>query len=160
MLRAWREDFAQMMRDQAWRERDSDMYETDQGGKQTRCTEQRRKRSTSCGARRIDRQRLHATGRVVDPNHSKLEQTRKAVNAVGRCRGRSRTARRGVWAGDVRYFAMNLPRVQTVGNGWRAVRRPCAIDGGRTQSESKTRQFEPLSAKARASDQRTDLSGF
>jgi len=153
---ALREDFAQMMRDQGVRERDSNMYRgRTRAESKTRCNRaQRRKRSTVMRARvESIANELHATGRVVDPNHSKLEQTRKAVvtqwkmvadvlDSRARCVGRRRALLRD-----------DLPRVQTDRDGWPRSSSTMCIDGGRTQSESKTRRSSRCPAKARASDQ-------
>ena len=118
MLRAWREDFAQMMRDQGVAANATPkVYRgRTKGGKDDAVYRaQRRKHSTVMRARvESIAKELDATGRVVDSNHSKLEQTRKAVVAQWKMVADILDSQGEiVLAGDVRYFAMNLPRVQT-----------------------------------------------
>jgi hypothetical protein len=118
MLRAWREDFAQKMREQGVAANATPgVYRgRNKGGKKDAVYRaQRHNHSTSVRARveSIARE-LQATGRIVDPEHAKLERTRKAVLAQWKTvadilDGQGEV----VLAGDVRYFAMNLPRVQT-----------------------------------------------
>jgi relaxase-like protein len=118
MLRAWREDFAQMMRDQAvganatpsvYRGRNKSMK------KDASYRAQRRRHSTLVRSfvESIS-QELRATGRISDQNHTKLEQTRRAVIAQWRTVA-DILDRQGeiTLAGDVRYFAAHFPPVLT-----------------------------------------------
>jgi hypothetical protein len=118
MLRAWREDFAQKMREQgvapnatpaAYRGRNK------RGRKDAVYRAQRHNHSTAVRARvESIASELKATGRIVDPKRAKLEEARKAVleqwkTVADILDGQGEV----VLAGDVRYFAQNLPRVQT-----------------------------------------------
>ncbi len=118
MLRIWREDFARMMRAQgvaanatprALRGRNKGHTRTDI------LRAQQRKASTS-ELRRIKdiAKELQQTGRVSDPAHARLVETRKVLLAQWEQVARTLDAQGEiVLAGDVRYYAKNLPPVLT-----------------------------------------------
>ena len=122
MLREWREAFAQKMREQgvaANATRGVCRGRNKGGKKDAAYRAQRYNHSTSVRARvESIAKELQATGHIVDPEHAKLEQTRKAVVAQWKTvadilDGQGEV----VLAGDVRYFAAHLPRVQTTRSG-------------------------------------------
>jgi hypothetical protein len=76
---------------------------------------QRHNHSTSVRARvESIAKELQATGRIVDPEHAKLEETRKVVLEQGKTVADILDSQgEVVLAGNVRYFAMHLPPVRT-----------------------------------------------
>ena len=116
MLRAWREDFAERMREQGVAANATPSVYRGRNKSTKKAAAYRAQRYGSAmalGAQVLSIAReLQATRRIVDPNHSKLEQTRKDVVAQWKSVA-DILDRQGevMLAGDVRYFAANLPRV-------------------------------------------------
>lgn len=118
MLRAWREEFARMMREQGvaanatpsiYRGRNKS------GKKDTAYRAQRRNHSTVVRARiESIAKELRATGKIADPKHDQLEQSRDAVVAQWKTVANILDQQGEITlAGDVRYFAAHLPPVLT-----------------------------------------------
>jgi hypothetical protein len=118
MLREWREDFARMMRDQGIAANATPRAvrgQSRQGARDAAYRMRRRGSSLSLRARveSVARE-LQKTGTIHDPARAKLLDTRKAVVA-GWMQIASTLDAQGeiTLAGDVRYFANQLPRVLT-----------------------------------------------
>jgi hypothetical protein len=118
MLRAWREDFAQKMREQGVAANATpSVY---RGRNKRRRTDavyraQRHNHSTAVRARVVSiTEELQATGRIVDPKRANLKETRRAVLAQWR-KVADILESQGeiVLAGDVRYFTAHLPPMRT-----------------------------------------------
>lgn len=118
MLRAWREDFAERMREQSVAANATPGVYRGRNKSTKKAAAYRAQRYGSAMALRERvvgiANELRATGRIVDQNHSKLEKTRKHVVAQWKSVA-DVLDRQGevVLAGDVRYFAANLPSVLT-----------------------------------------------
>ncbi len=118
MLRAWREDFARMMREQGVAANATPNFyrgRNKSGRKNAAYRAQQHNHSLLLRSRveSIARE-LWVPGRITDPNHAKLEQTRKAIveqwkTVADILDGQGEI----VLAGDVRYFAAHLPQVLT-----------------------------------------------
>jgi hypothetical protein len=118
MLREWRQDFAQMMRDQGIAANATSRAARGQTKKAFRDAVYRaRQRGGSSAAReRVDSiaQELSKTGTIRDPAHPRLEETRKAVVAAWiNVAAALDTQAEIILASDVRYFANHLPPVLT-----------------------------------------------
>jgi hypothetical protein len=118
MLREWRQDFAQMMRDQGIAANATSRAARGQTKKASRDAVYRtRQRDSSYAVReRVDSiaQELSKTGTIRDPAHSRLEETRKALVAAWMNVAAAVDAQEEIiLAGDVRWFAMHLPPVLT-----------------------------------------------
>ena len=118
MLREWRQDFAQMMRDQGIAANATSRAARGQTKKAFRDAVYRtRQRGTSSAVReRVDSiaQELSKTGTIRDPAHSRLEETRKALVAAWMSVAAALDVQEEIiLAGDVRWFAMHLPPVLT-----------------------------------------------
>lgn len=118
MLRVWREDFAEKMREQGvaanatpsvYRGRNK------RGRKDTAYRAQRHNQSRALRARVVSiAKELQATGRIVDPKRMKLEETQRAVLEQWKTVADILDNQGEVaLAGDVRYFAAHLPAVRT-----------------------------------------------
>ena len=118
MLREWRQDFAQMMRDQGIAANATSRAARGQTKKAFRDAVYRtRQRGDSSAAReRVDSiaHELSKTGTIRDPAHPRLEETRKAVVAAWMSVAAALdTQEEIILASDVRYFANHLPPVLT-----------------------------------------------
>jgi hypothetical protein len=118
MLREWRQDFAQMMRDQGIAANATSRAARGQTKKAFRDAVYRtRQRGTSSAVRgRVDSiaQELSKTGTIRDPAHPRLEETRKSLVAAWMNVAAALDAQEEITlAGDVRRFALNLPPVLT-----------------------------------------------
>jgi relaxase-like protein len=118
MLRAWREDFARMMRAQGVAANATPRAVRGRNKGHTRTDilrAQQRKGSTSKLRRLQDvAKELQQTGRVSDPAHARLVETRKVLLMQWEQVARTLDAQGEiVLAGDVRYYAKNLPPVLT-----------------------------------------------
>jgi hypothetical protein len=118
MLRVWREDFAQMMREQGVAANATPSIYRGRNKSTKKAALYRAQRNGSATAFRERvvgiAKEMQATGRVADPNHSKLEQTRKHV--VAQWKSAADTLNRQgeiTLAGDVRYFVARWPAVLT-----------------------------------------------
>lgn len=116
-LRAWREDFARLMREQGVAANATpNVYRgRNKSAKDVVDRAQRYNHSTVVRSRvESIAKELQVTGKIADPNHTKLEQTRGAV--VAQWKTVADILDRGgkiALAGDVRHFAAHLPRVLT-----------------------------------------------
>ncbi len=118
MLRDWRQDFAQMMRDQGIAANATSRFVRGQTKKPARRATYRARRSRSSYSLREQvtsiASELSKTGTIRDPARPQLVATRKAVvdrwDAVASALDAQGEA---VLAGDVRYFARHLPPVRT-----------------------------------------------
>jgi relaxase-like protein len=118
MLRAWREDFAERMREQGVAANATPSVYRGRNKSTKKAAAYRARRYGSAMALRAQvlsiAKELQATRKICDRNHSKLEQTRKHVvaqwDSVAEVLDRQGEME---LAGDVRYFAANLPRVLT-----------------------------------------------
>ncbi len=117
MLRAWREDFAEKMREPgvAANATPSVYRGRNKGGRRDAVYRaQRHVHSTAVRARvESIAKELQATGRIVDPKRSKLEETSRDVLTQWQTVADILDSQGEIVLGDVRYFAKNLPRVQT-----------------------------------------------
>jgi hypothetical protein len=118
MLRAWREDFAERMREQGVAANATPSVYRGRNKSTKKAAAYRAQRYGSAIALRAQvlsiAKELNASGKIVDPNHSKLERMRKDVVAQWKSVA-DVLDRQGeiVLAGDVRYFAAHLPSVLT-----------------------------------------------
>jgi hypothetical protein len=118
MLRAWREDFAQKMREQgvAANATPSVYRGRNKGGKKDAVYRAQRHNHSMSVRARVESiaKELQANGRIVDASHAKLEQTREAVLEQWKSVADILDSQgEVVLAGDVRYFAAHLPPVRT-----------------------------------------------
>jgi hypothetical protein len=118
LLREWRQDFAQLMRDQGIAANATPRAVRGQGKRSAKDAIFRAQRRADSHALRERAQsvvsELSRTGTVRDPAHAKLQETRSAVTA-GWMRIAETLDNQGeiILAGDVRYFAKQLPPVLT-----------------------------------------------
>jgi len=118
LLREWRQDFAQMMRDQGIAANATPRAVRGQGKRSARDAIFRAQRRADSQAlrKRVESvvRELSTTGTVRDPAHAKLQETRSAVMA-GWMRIAETLEKQGeiILAGDVRYFAKHLAPVLT-----------------------------------------------
>jgi hypothetical protein len=118
MLRAWREDFAQEMREQGVAANATPSVYRGRnrlGTKDAAYRAHRHNHSTAVRARveSIEKE-LKATGRIVDPKRTKLEESRRAVLEQWKTVADILDGQGEITlAGDVRYFAKHLPPVRT-----------------------------------------------
>lgn len=118
MLRTWREDFARMMRAQgvAANATPRALRGHNRGHTRTEIFRARRRKASTSELRRIKdiAKELNETGRMSDPAHTRLVETRKVLLAQWEQVARTLDAQGEiVLAGDVRYYAKNLPPVLT-----------------------------------------------
>jgi hypothetical protein len=118
LLREWRQDFAQMMRDQGIAANATPRAVRGQCKRSAKDAIFRTQRRADSYAlrERVESvvSELSKTGTVRDPAHAKLQETRSAVTA-GWMRIAETLDNQGeiILAGDVRYFAKHLPPVLT-----------------------------------------------
>ena len=118
MLRSWREDFARMMRAQgvAANATPRALRGRNKGHTRTEVLRARQRNASTSERSRIRDigKELQRTGRVADPAHARLVETRKVLLAQWEQVAQTLDAQgETVLAGDVRYYAKTLPPVLT-----------------------------------------------
>jgi DNA-binding transcriptional regulator YiaG len=118
MLRSWREDFARMMRAQgvAANATPRALRGRNKGHMPTEILRARRRKASTSALRRLNDivKELRQTGRISDPAHARLVETRKALLAQWEQLARTLDAQGEIaLAGDVRHYAQYLPPVLT-----------------------------------------------
>jgi hypothetical protein len=146
MLREWRRDFAQMMRDQGIAANATSRAARGQTKKAFRDAAYRaRQRDGSSAVReRVDSipQELSRTGTIRDPARPRLEETRKAVVAAWMDVAAALDAQEEIiLAGNVCWFATHLPTVLTDRERLATdfIRYVKAHRSGRTQADNRVR---------------------